>query len=310
MKHLFFFFLDGVGLGATDPDRNPFARASMPGLKEILGGKQLVATSAPYVGKRATLLALDASLGVPGLPQSATGQAALLSGKNVPALIGEHYGPKPNQAVAEIITKVNLFRSLKMAGLQVAFLNAYPPGYFEAIGSGRRLNGAIALAAVRAGIALRTLEDLANGQAISADFSGIGLRERLKLIDTPVISFGESGRRLAKLAQEYDFTMFEYWLTDYAGHGQEMKAACRLLEDFDQVLQALLAEWDDETSLILLTSDHGNLEDLSTHRHTHNAVPCLLIGSQERRRNFSAGLKDLTCIAPAIYRFFGLTDLL
>jgi len=305
---LFFFFLDGIGLGESDPDRNPFARASMPGLEEILGGLPLIASSAPYRGKRATLLALDARLGVPGLPQSATGQVALLSGVNAPARIGEHYGPKPIQALAEMIAKDNLFRTLKMAGLQVAFLNAFPPAYFEAIASGRRLNGAIALAATRAGVPLRTLQDLQNGQAISADFSGAGLRDRLKLADAPIISYEEAGRRLASLGQAYDFTLFEYWLTDYAGHGQEMEAACRLLEDFDQALQALLAGWDDETGLIILTSDHGNLEDLSTRRHTCNAVPCLLIGSQENRQNFSADLKDLTGIAPATYRFFGLDD--
>jgi len=307
-KHVFFFFLDGVGLGEIDPNRNPFGRAKLAGLKDLLGGKPLVASSAPYVGARATLLALDAGLGVPGLPQSATGQAALLSGKNAPALIGEHYGPKPNQAIAELVTKHNLFKTLKMAELQVAFLNAFPPAYFEAIGSGRRLNGTIALAATRAGVPLRTLEDLQNGQAISADLSGAGLRTRLKLADAPVISYEQAGRRMARLARVYDFTLFEYWLTDYAGHGQEMEAACRLLEDFDQALQALVTQWDDETGLIVLTSDHGNLEDLSTRRHTSNAVPCLLIGSPENRQNFSTSLKDLTDIAPAIYRFFGLAD--
>jgi hypothetical protein len=33
---------------------------------------------------------LDASLCVPGLPQSATGQAALLTGLNAPELMGRH----------------------------------------------------------------------------------------------------------------------------------------------------------------------------------------------------------------------------
>ncbi len=67
---------------------------------------------APLETERATLLSLDASLGVAGLPQSATGQAALVTGKNVSQMIGEHYGPKPNKAVAEIVRLDNLFIQL------------------------------------------------------------------------------------------------------------------------------------------------------------------------------------------------------
>ena len=77
----------------------------------------------------------------------------------------------------------------------------------------------------------------------------------------------------------FDFTLFEYWLTDYAGHEQDMQAACDLLVTFDQVLGGLLDAWDDNSGLILVTSDHGNLEDLATHRHTSNPVPALLVGA-------------------------------
>jgi bisphosphoglycerate-independent phosphoglycerate mutase (AlkP superfamily) len=74
-----------------------------------------------------------------------------------------------------------------------------------------------------------------------------------------------------------------------------------LLANFDVVLGGLLAAWDDE-NLILITSDHGNLEDLSTRRHTAHPVPAVLLGSLELRRAFSANLHDLTGVAPAIQR--------
>lgn len=105
--HILFIFLDGVGLGVDDPEINPFAGIEMPVLQELLGGRKLLAASAPFEGDRATLIALDASLGVKGLPQSATGQAVLLTGINVPAEIGEHYGPKPNPAVAKHLMKTS-----------------------------------------------------------------------------------------------------------------------------------------------------------------------------------------------------------
>ena len=246
---------------------------------------------------------MDACLGTPGLPQSATGQTVLLTGQNVPALLGYHYGPKPNPQVAEFLANGNLFSRLSQAGRRVAFLNAFPPGYFDGIHSGRRLYAAIAQAAVNAGLPLGTLDDLHAGRALSADFTAQGWRERLGLPNTPLLSPFEAGQRLARLAAEQDFSLFEYWLSDYAGHSQDMDAACRLLETFDQVLAGLLSGWDDASGLILLTSDHGNLEDLSTRRHTMNAVPALVIGAPELRGSFTAGLHDLTGVTPAIMDF-------
>lgn len=297
---LLFLFLDGVGLGEDDPQRNPFACARMPNLMDLLAGQRMVNNSAPLETPRATLLRLDACLGVPGLPQSATGQAALLTGLNVPALLGYHYGPKPNPAVAELLANGSLFSRLSRAGRRVAFLNAFPPGYFDGIHSGRRLYAAIAQAAVNAGLRLGTLDDLRLGRALSADFTAQGWRERLGLPNTPVLTPFQAGEQLARLAAEQDFSLFEYWLSDYAGHSQEMPAACALLEVFDQVLEGLLAGWDDESGLILITSDHGNLEDLSTRRHTKNPVPGLVIGATGLRRRFCADLGDLTDVEPAI----------
>jgi 2,3-bisphosphoglycerate-independent phosphoglycerate mutase len=303
MKRFLFLFLDGVGLGEDDPARNPFALAELPNLTRLLEGHRLVASTAPFEGMHATLLALDASLDVAGLPQSASGQATLLSGLNVPAILGNHYGPKPNQAIADLLINDNLLKTLKAAGLQVAFLNAFPDAYFEAIGSGHRLYGTFALAAVRAGVPLYTVDDLRLGRAISADFTAQGWRERLGYKDTPLFEPAEAGRLMARQAEEFEFMLFEYWLTDFAGHEQDMKAACDLLVTFDQMLGGLLEAWNDRSGLILVTSDHGNLEDLASHRHTGNPVPALLIGAPRFRRQFAAGLHDLTGVAPAIKQF-------
>ena len=303
-----FLFLDGVGLGPDDPNTNPLAQAAMPNLSRLLNGQRLVAGMTPLVTDRATVVALDACLGVSGAPQSATGQATLLTGRNVPAEIGYHYGPKPNPAVAEYFRNPqganggSLFQTLQDTGRRSALLNAYPETYFAAIESGRRLYSAIPLAVVSAGIALRTADDLRDGHALSADFTGQGWRERLNLADTPLLTPAEAGARLAKLAARYDLAFFEYWLSDYAGHGQDMAAALSLLAIFDQVLGGLLAAWDDEAGLILITSDHGNLEDLSVRGHTTNPVPSLVIGAPELRRRFTAGLHDLADVTPSILR--------
>jgi 2,3-bisphosphoglycerate-independent phosphoglycerate mutase len=310
-----FVFLDGVGLGASDPLVNPFAHGHLPHLESLLGGRPFVLDSLPVPDdplhnyylplecERATLAALDAGLGVPGLPQSATGQAVLLTGINIPQAIGYHYGPKPNLEVAEFLRNGNLFNTLRERGKKAALINAYPPRYFHGIESGRRLFSSIPLAVASAGIPLKTQADLFAGEALSADFTGQGWRERLGLPDTPILTLPQAGERMADLAADYDLAFFEYWLSDYAGHGQDMAEGCALLETIDQVLGGLLGAWDDDQGLILITSDHGNLEDLSTRRHTANPVPALVIGARELRRRFTRGLHDLTEVAPAIMGF-------
>jgi 2,3-bisphosphoglycerate-independent phosphoglycerate mutase len=300
MTRRLLIFMDGVGLGLDDAQINPFVRADMPVLRSLLEGQPLAAGTAPFLGSSSTLLALDACLGVPGLPQSATGQATLLTGQNIPGNIGYHYGPKPDKTVAKHLKNGNLFNSLKSRGLRAALLNAYPPRYFEAIASGRRIYSAIPLAVTSAGLPLKTDLDLNAGLALAADFTAQGWRDHLGLVDTPVLPAHKAGEQLANLASQYHFSMFEYWLSDYAGHRQDMNQAVLLLEEFDQVLSGLLNVWESTSDLILITSDHGNLEDVSTRRHTLHSVPALLVGPTNIRKRFAENLSTIAGIAPSI----------
>jgi 2,3-bisphosphoglycerate-independent phosphoglycerate mutase len=310
--HCLFLFMDGVGLGISDPDINPFARANTPNLNGLLGNKPFLLeslTNGAAYSERASLLALDACLGIEGVPQSATGQAVLLTGINIPAKIGYHYGPKPNQEVAHYLVNGNVFNELARLQRTSALLNAYPPSYFSAIRSGRRIFSSIPLAATSAGISLKTEADLLTGRAIAADFTAEGWHTHLKLSNTPRLSLEQAGARLAELGRLYDFSLFEFWLSDYAGHKQEMGPACDVIERFDRVLGSLLANWDNQDGLILLTSDHGNLEDLSIRRHTTNPVPRLLIGSPELRSRFDQYPLDITSITPGILSLLGTGQL-
>ncbi len=300
---LLFLFLDGIGLGQNDPEKNPFTRARMPHLSSLLGGRTLVQESAPFENDRVTLLSVDPNLGVQGFPQSATGQSVLLTGINIPAELGYHYGPKPNPETAQYLHEKTVFAKTVRAGKKAALLNAYPPRYFDGIDSGKRLYSAIPQAVTNAGLPLFTQEDLYAGRALSADFTGKGWREFMKLDDSPLFEAEEAGEKLAGLASQFDFSFFEYWASDYAGHKQDMDWAIRQLETFDEVLKGLLHTWRDEDGLILLTSDHGNMEDLSTRRHTAANVPLLLFGDMALRREFHRDIRDLSGIAPAISRF-------
>jgi hypothetical protein len=295
-----FIFLDGIGLGENDPETNPFARANMPNLNRWLGGKSLLKEAAPFHGEQATLLPVDPAVGVSGLPQSATGQAILLTGINIPAELGYHYGPKPNREVAAYLKEATLFSRFAKEGKKAALLNAYPPRYFDGIDSGKRLYSSIPQSVVNAGLPLFRHDDLFAGRALSADFTGAGWRSMLGFPAAPVMNPRQAGQKLAEIAKDYDFSLFEYWASDYAGHRQEMENAIQQMEIFDEVLAGLAEHWDD--GLILVTSDHGNMEDLSTRRHTDADVPALVIGDRAVREEFTQGMKALTDIAPAIWR--------
>ncbi len=305
MPHVLILFLDGVGLGPPDPNTNPLYTARMPNLISLLDGRRLTLDAYPYIGDHASLYALDTTLGIPGLPQSATGQAVLLTGRNVPAEIGEHYGPKPNPAVSEIIMEGNLFKQILDRGGTATLLNAYPPRYFEAITSRRRLYSAIPMAAHAAGIELMTAEDLQAGRALSPDFTGDGWSSQPGFPPAPVYEPDEAGKHLARLSQDYSLTWFDYWLSDYAGHRGGEEQAIQLLETFDEVLGGLIQSWEMAKDLIIITSDHGNLEDLSARGHTTNPVPAMIIGPLMLRQNFAEDLSDLTSFYSGVLRVLG-----
>lgn len=295
-----FIFMDGIGLGENNPETNPLARAKMPNLNRLLDGRSLLKDAAPFHGEYATLVAVDSAVGVSGLPQSATGQAILLTGINIPAELGYHYGPKPNPEVAAYLKEATLFSRFVKEGRKTTLLNAYPPRYFDGIDSGKRLYSSIPQAVVNAGLPLFKHDDLFSGHALSADFTGEGWRNMLGFSEAPMLDPHQAGQKLGALAKEYDFSLFEYWASDYAGHKQQMDNAIHLMETFDEVVDGLVEDWSD--GLILVTSDHGNMEDLSTRRHTDANVPALVIGNKSARDEFTRGMKDLTDIAPAIWK--------
>jgi bisphosphoglycerate-independent phosphoglycerate mutase (AlkP superfamily) len=61
---------------------------------------------------------------------------------------------------------------------------------------------------------------------------------------------------------------------------------------------------DRSAHLVVLASDHGNLEDLSTNRHTRNPVPALFWGAGAEEA--AAGVSTIADIAPAILRRLGM----
>lgn len=293
--HVLLLFCDGWGLGANDPAKNPFLTAPIPTLRALCDG--VIPTRESMVhSTRAVVLPTDATLGVPGTPQSATGQTTLLTGINAPHTLGAHIGPYPNDALRDLLTRDNLLLRFTAAGRRVAFANAYPPIFFERLARDKARRSATAYAVQAAGVRYRTIDDLRAGHAVSAFVTNHLWREYGA--DVPLITARQAGANLARLAAENDFTLFEYFLTDVAGHKANAAFTARVLAQVDELLQGVLETTDWADTLIIITSDHGNIEDMTTRAHTRNPVPTILIGAG--REHIAPRVHTLADLAPAL----------
>src|SRR5215468_4403892 len=98
-------FIDGVGVGTRDPDFNPLARGQWL-LSQFEDGS---GSALPEGGR--TLL--ETTFGVPGRPQSATNQTAILTGEPAPRLVGKR---------------------LVAGHRRATFVNGYHGAYLKALG--------------------------------------------------------------------------------------------------------------------------------------------------------------------------------
>jgi len=292
------FFMDGVGMGDANPETNPFASAKLPNLDRLLGEGWWMKGNGRIITSRATLIPTDPNLDMPGRPQSATGQAAILTGRNVPKAIGGHYGPKPNEAVRLEMQKGTLFQDVVDAGGRAALITPYPQGFFDAIHSGKRLLSSVPFAATSAGLALMKADDLQNGRAVSPGFTGQAWHDHLGYTDIPILTLHEAGQQIAKIAQMHHFSFFEHWPSDRSGHRGPLADAVAHLEMIDGALGGLFDAWDDENGLLIMTSDHGNIEEKDHRQHTRNPVPTILMG--RNHAELAQQITDLSDIAGVV----------
>ncbi len=292
------FFVDGVGLGERN-ENNPFFTGATPFISSLLAGGKMTKEAAGKDYKEASLLALDAGLGLAGLPQSATGQTALFTGINGAKFLGYHLNGLPNRILRNVLAEHGVFLQLQKKQLRGTFANAYRPDFFEELKGG--LEGYYScstLITYYGGLPFRSLDDLRRGEAVYMDINNTVLR-RLGF-DLPLITPQEAGRILLKISSRYDLTLFEHFLTDIAGHNRDKSFAAETIATLDAFLGAAVQGLP-QGDLLLLTSDHGNLEDLSKKGHTTNPVPALVVGNERGRLVDLLSQKgSITAVTPAL----------
>lgn len=278
-------FIDGVGVGQRDPRVNPLARHAFL-LSQFADGH---GTALPRNG---AMITVDATFGVPGRPQSASNQTALLTGTPAPRIIGKHVLGFPNPSLRELIREHSIIRRMVHAGKRATFANSYPAGYLDALGlrrrsseradveiperARRRLKASATTLAMAAGdVPLRTLDDARAGRGLTHCIDG--RRASAQGFGVPQRSPEEAAKIFLELASEVDFALFEHFLADEAGHAQDFAAAEAALGTFDDFARQVVKQKPDLLHLVIV-SDHGNVEELSSRQHTLNRVPVLYFG--------------------------------
>jgi hypothetical protein len=281
------FFIAGLGIGTRGP-HNPLD--NLPNAAPLA----VFQNEPPERFLDGIVVPTDPRLGVEGRPQSASGQTTILTGVNAPAAIGYHKQGFPNKALLEIIGARSIFRQLKNAGVQpITFANAYTSRFFD---ERPRWVSATTAAVEAAGLKFRTVEDVRNGAAVFMDYTNRLLIERGE--DVVERSEQEAATVLARIVAENRFTLYEYFITDKVGHAQDMALAKIILTSLALFIRELLSRVDLGRTTVILTSDHGNIEDLSLRNHTLHTVPTIIWGAQ--RAPLAARIQTLADITPAI----------
>lgn len=311
---IYFFLIDGVGIGSKDPGVNPLARTPTL-LSHFVDG---AGTSLPAGG---AVGAADATLGVDGRPQSATGHTALLSGENASRLLGKHLLGFPNEVLRQLLSRRNLFLDLQRAGGSGAYANAYRCAYLDALGlphehaslpepalpirASRLRPSATTASLASTGQPFRTFDHLRADAALYHDITnelprslGCEVPRRTPHEAATLLDDLRGEPRSDDPRRPHDLLMFEYFRTDEAGHAQDFDAAEQALLELDELLRRLIERLGPDDGL-LVASDHGNLEDLSVRTHTRAKVPVLGFG---KAASVVPKIRSILDVHPALLR--------
>ena len=279
-RHFLLFFIDGLGVGLDDPEINPLATGLFPSLSLTEAR-----TPEAEVGPPGLAGGLDASMGVKGLPQSATGQTAILTGVNASAAMGHHMSGFPGPTLRKILLEHSILKRLLAAGASAEFANAFGPRFFERPEAERRMS-ATTLATLASGRPFRTWKDLLAGRAVVHDLTHWRMREWG--YDLPLRTPEEAGEILARQCAPEgvarSFTLFEYFETDRAGHARDRERALHCLSDLDRA-QACLAQRPDDDHphhLAVIYNEHSHGQLLTGRR---SPIGSILLDCADARRS-------------------------
>jgi len=158
---------------------------------------------------------------------------------------------------------------LTRAGLKAALLNFYPPGYFAAHAKRPRY-GCFPFSFLAAGLPL-------NPPNLPSVSPTLGLSYGSPWAATHNLDdLRRVGESVARAAEQVDLLVLDLWLSDMLGHEGRPDAPPQLLtagQCYLRHLDALLAGMLAAGGRAVISSDHGNFENLNIKAHTTARVP-------------------------------------
>jgi 2,3-bisphosphoglycerate-independent phosphoglycerate mutase len=142
---------------------------------------------------------------------------------------------------------------------------------------------------------------LAAGQAVASSITHEPWQRHLPGI--PPVTAAAAGAVLGRICGEAELTLFAHYDTDLVGHRRDPDAAAAVLVRVDEFLAGLLGALPAD-ALLVIASDHGNVEDASA-GHTTNPVPVIAAGPGASE--LVQGVRAITDVAPALLRLLDIT---
>ncbi len=234
---------------------------------------------------------IDAHRGADGIPPSATDQSSLFTEKNASKELGYHLPAFSNERLIAMIKADSIFKRVRERGLQATFANAYRPLYFEQVKARTYQMSVTTQCVLAGGQPFRGIKQLRKGKALCWDMTN---QEFNANVDStvPIIDSWLAGKRLASISKDYNLVVYETFLTVLLGHSRVMEKIERCLKDLDQLVRGVIGSKGDQTSIILI-SDCGNIEDLSTGGHATNQVPLCVVGPIANRFDGVALIEEI-----------------
>ena len=99
-------------------------------------------------------------------------------------------------------------------------------------------------------------------------------------------------------AKKDDLVLYEYFQTDRAGHDKNLKDAIAQINKLEELIIGILDRMVLQEMILIVVSDHGNMEDLRTKSHTRNPAFCAVWNNGDNDSLHS--LKSITDIYPYI----------
>ncbi|MBN2135124.1 MAG: alkaline phosphatase family protein [Acidobacteria bacterium] len=267
-------FIDGVGVGSSDPAKNPFAFTKSKIFNLYKDDDDLLPRKHSFL-QNGWIKSIDCSMDVEGLPQSASGQTALFTGVNTAKLLGRHLSGFPNRRLKKILAEQSTMVELERKGFRVIFANAFHPVYFEKKITRVSATTAMAESCQRR---IRNFNDLENGNAVFMDLTNQYLIDKGFWVTARKVE--EAGSVLAGIVKRNDFTLFEYFITDVLGHRGDMNDAIEQARRLDKFISVIWENLNQSNDVMIITSDHGNIECNETKTHTANRIPLIVAGNR------------------------------